>query len=75
MSRISYKYVPKNGTKEAGRDRARIRETGRCPFPLSRPVLTVPCPVSVPESVSKKEEERLRMQADPRFAAWVAGQS
>lgn len=67
MSRFGYKYVPKSGTNEAGRDRARVRETGRCPVPLSRPVSPVPCPVS-------EAERKAEMMKDPRFAAWAAGQ-
>lgn len=45
MSRFCYKYVPKNGTNDRDGTRARVRETGHCPCPVSRPDLPVPCPV------------------------------
>ena len=44
------------GTNDRDGTRARIRETGHCPVPFSRPVLSRQCPGA----------------GDPRFAAWEA---
>jgi hypothetical protein len=68
MSRFSYKCVPKTGTNGPGRDRARDTESGHCPVPNSRPVFPCPCP-----GLSPAEEFKAKMDADPRFAGWVAG--
>jgi hypothetical protein len=78
----------KRDEKKRDGTRARVRETGHCPVPFSRPVSNVPCPV-----VEERKRDALRsacaplrripfsqtavehkakLAADPRFAGWTA---